>query len=102
MVCRACGKESAEDLNFCPQSGKAILTVPPVIDFTSVLTAVVVLGFIPRALQARTPADRISPSLLPATANAGDAVLHEFVGEASATHPQMTRWIKCLQSETLS
>jgi ribosomal protein L40E len=112
MVCRACGKESAEDFKFCPHCGKAFLTVPPVIDFTSVLTAVAVLAINPRALQAQVPTDGISPALLLVKANAGDAVLQEFVGggsavtpvenSPSATHCRMTWWIKCLQSGTLS
>ena len=53
MVCRACGKESAEDLNLCPHSGKAFLTAPRAIDFPLVLTAIVVPAIIPRALQAQ-------------------------------------------------
>ena len=47
MVCSACGKESTEDFKFCPHCGKAFLTVPPVIDFKSVLTAVIVLAINP-------------------------------------------------------
>ena len=101
MVCRACGKESAEDLNLCPHSGKAFLTAPRAIDFTLVLTAIVVPAINPRELQAQAPAEGLSPALLLATANAGDEVMLEFVGEASAAHSQMTRWIKCLQTETL-
>jgi hypothetical protein len=57
MVCRACGKESAEDLNLCPHSGKAFLTAPRAIDFPLVLTAIVVPAIIPRALQAQAPTD---------------------------------------------
>jgi hypothetical protein len=52
--------------------------------FTSVLIAVVALAIIPRALQAQAPTDGISPSLLLAKANAGDAVFQESLGEASA------------------
>jgi hypothetical protein len=86
----------------CPHSGKAFLTASPGIDFTSVLPAVVVPAINPRELQAQARTAGLSLAILPATANAGDAVLHEFVGEASATHSQMTLWIKCLQAETLS
>ena len=78
MVCRACGKESAEDLNLCPHSGKAFLTAPRAIDFTLVLTAIVVPAIIPRALQAQAPTNGISPPLLLAKANAGDAVFHKM------------------------